>query len=923
MQSMIGQSLGRYRILSLLAEGGMGEVYKAHDPVLQRDVAIKVMHPHFARQPNFRERFLQEARTAARLDHSCIVKVHDSGEADGCLYIVMEFIPGANLRKILEGLRASNRWILLPEAVQLIRQVCLALDYAHRQGVLHRDIKPDNIMLKPEPLEGLPYRPVLTDLGLAKLLEGLPLTHEGESMGTPAYMSPEQSLGEPLDARSDVYSVGILLYELAAGRLPFPVRTLSEAIRYHTKESPPPPRTIRPDLPPETEKVILKALEKDPVDRYPNAKELAVALESLLTVPSVPGVEEAAASLVMANWQSPEPQTMVDVVETPSPPVAQPSTQDTIQLIVSDQTMRTLPVKLPAMTIGRVEGNDIVLDDPKASRRHARLEFDGVNYRIVDLNSTNGTFLDKTRLSPGVMEIWTPGKMLTIGKCSLLLERSQPPVTSTATQTEGTTMVDGGELFSAGASSKIGLFLEKSQYSVLPGNSAQMKVILINQGGILDRLQTSMDGLPVEWVSLPPEVRLAPGAQQEVTITVHPPRSPKSLAGPRELTLRVSSLDDPARNAQINVNLNIETFVQVELDLQPKKQSSTEDGNFAVLVQNRGNIDLDIQLEAVDAEGGCVCSLIPSQVPLATGQEHQVQLKVQPKTPLVGQQVRAYPFTVMARLAGVPGLIGQVQGSWEQTPYVGRVSQPGPLPQVQMEQPMPPPFAPNLPSQMPSFEGQPLVPLLPKRSVWRFFFAWLFLVAGWGLASMIVDRFMILFVNIGGIPGFFTYTLGLPEVIGLIIQAVVFGVMYGILVGLVTALALRWAEPSFPIALMLVITVAWGIGWGLWLPGLFEYISVPVNPRIFPVIATLIGGLATGLALRGTRLSLSGWRTFALIIVWPIGQFVANAMIASGLFDFGRFYEIYRFDLTGVISSGIAGGLTMLVLWHARKVLNR
>ena len=237
LDQLVGQTFARYKLLALLGQGGMGGVFKARDLTLQRDVAVKVMHPQYTAQPDFQERFLQEARTAAQLDHPGIVKVFDFGKQGAVLYIVMEFLPGNNLRKLLQELQAQGKWIALPEAVQLVRHVCLAIDYAHRRGILHRDIKPDNIMLKPEASTGLPYSPVVTDLGLAKLTEGGMMTQVGMSMGTPGYMSPEQALGTPTDRRSDVYSLGVLLYELAVGRLPFPARTLTEAMRYHTPKS--------------------------------------------------------------------------------------------------------------------------------------------------------------------------------------------------------------------------------------------------------------------------------------------------------------------------------------------------------------------------------------------------------------------------------------------------------------------------------------------------------------------------------------------------------------------------------------------------------------------------------------------------------------------------------------------------------------
>ncbi len=355
MENLVGQTLNRYQILSLLGEGGMGAVYKGHDVTLQRDVAIKVMHAHFAQNKDFQGRFLQEARTAARMDHPGIVQVYDFGQDRSALYIVMKFIPGDNLEKMLRDLRVQDKWITVNESVLLIQQVAKALDYAHRQGVLHRDIKPGNVMIEPEPTEGLPYRAILTDLGLAKLAQGGIVTQDGTSMGTPAYMSPEQALGNPTDSRSDVYSLGVLLFELATGRLPFPARSLADAIQYHVQTPPPAPRSIRPDLPEVLEQIILKTLEKEPGKRFQSAAALATALKAIakttVTLRSAPSPLQATVSLFTQYQQSLIEQRGQSVLEEFEQPSKVP--QDRIQVLDQDKTNRSFLIKRPSMSIGR------------------------------------------------------------------------------------------------------------------------------------------------------------------------------------------------------------------------------------------------------------------------------------------------------------------------------------------------------------------------------------------------------------------------------------------------------------------------------------------------------------------------------------------------------------------------------------------
>ena len=241
------------------------------------------------------------------------------GEINNQLYIVMELIPGSDLRTLMEKQKKEKKQMPLSEALRLARLVAQALDYAHRAKVLHRDLKPENIMLKPVDGETVPYRPVLTDLGLAKLVEGGYQTTTGMVVGTPAYMAPEQALGETTDVRSDVYSVGILLYELALGRLPSQAKTITEAVRYHLKEAPPSPRSIKPDFPVEVEAVILKAIAKEPGNRYQTAAEFAKALEVVESQMPTVGSGRAPTEIEVQSLATVYQQSLIEITRAIGP----------------------------------------------------------------------------------------------------------------------------------------------------------------------------------------------------------------------------------------------------------------------------------------------------------------------------------------------------------------------------------------------------------------------------------------------------------------------------------------------------------------------------------------------------------------------------------------------------------------------------
>ena len=266
--SLVGKMLGQYQIMGVLGKGGMATVYKAYQPSLERNIALKVLFPHFA-QPEFVARFKREALAAGRLSHPNVVHIYDAGEAAGYYYIAMEYIEGGTLKDRLDE---RGHAPLDSQAIsQVVQGVGGALEYAHRQGIVHRDIKPANIMFTKD------NRVVLADLGLAKFFEAADLTQMTALIGTPFYMSPEQARSQAVDARSDIYSFGVVIYEMLTGRVPFEAETPWMAIHQHIYETPPPIRQLNPVVSEAVAQVVEKALAKEPKERYQHVEDLVQA----------------------------------------------------------------------------------------------------------------------------------------------------------------------------------------------------------------------------------------------------------------------------------------------------------------------------------------------------------------------------------------------------------------------------------------------------------------------------------------------------------------------------------------------------------------------------------------------------------------------------------------------------------------------
>lgn len=299
----------RYRLEERLGSGGMAVVYRAIDLMLEREVAIKILRESYSDDPTFQERFRQEARAAANLSHPNIVTVHDFGLDRGRLFIVMELVPGTNLKNLT---RKKGRYTL-NEATDLLIQACAGVGYAHRAGLVHCDIKPHNLLITPD------KRLKITDFGIARALASIKPEEQSEVVwGSPLYFSPEQAAGAAPSPASDVYSLGVIFYELLTGRLPFIADSPAELARLHRETPPPPASKFNQEIPPELEQILLKTLAKEPAARFRNADILGRVLADYEQNSDVPHIKP------IPNEST---ESIPPLRQVPSPPSEQFSTE--------------------------------------------------------------------------------------------------------------------------------------------------------------------------------------------------------------------------------------------------------------------------------------------------------------------------------------------------------------------------------------------------------------------------------------------------------------------------------------------------------------------------------------------------------------------------------------------------------------------
>lgn len=395
MQDFTGTTWGRFQIIEERGRGGMAVVYKAYDDTLQRTVALKVLLPVLAANEEFTRRFRREAITAANLRHPNIVVIYDVGSHNSFQYIVMEYLEGPTLQQEIQQGGAMS----LKRTMAILRQLAEALDYAHRQGLVHRDVKPANVII------GARDRATLTDFGLVTAARRGKITGEGVAIGTLNYMSPEQATGKDVDSRSDIYSLGVVTYEMLAGDAPFRGTTPYETLRDLIHKSPPPLSKKNSQIPAGVELAVSTALAKDPSRRFGTAGQFAEALAT-------------AAGLGIPVRRQYETEAL----------------NRRVVLLLIDADGREYPVYRGHTTIGRDATNDLVVAQRQVSRHHARFECRTGGCTVVDLDSTNGTSINGVHLAPRQPHPLSAEDVLSLGPVELLVtlpsDRREPQTIS-------------------------------------------------------------------------------------------------------------------------------------------------------------------------------------------------------------------------------------------------------------------------------------------------------------------------------------------------------------------------------------------------------------------------------------------------------------------------------------------------------------
>jgi eukaryotic-like serine/threonine-protein kinase len=659
MNNETPQLIDHYEILDIVGQGGMSTVYKAYDNQLERLVALKLMHPHLADKPDFQSRFIAECRSVAALDHPNIIKVYDVALRDNQLFLIMEYVEGGTLRSRLNQALRDDQPLALQEIVTVMRQVAQALHYAHEQGIVHRDVKPDNVLLKPDPdgtVTPLGFRAVLSDFGLAKRVNATgPITATGELLGTLQYMAPEQFRENIIDSRIDIYAIGVMMYELVTGRPPFGSSSMVDMILMHTQGEPERVQDLRLDTPNALVSIIHRAMLKNPEDRYQSAGEVARELEAIEK--SIKSFSPATRNFLNSKPvrtpsvdSSAGPATIYDILpalDRPAIPVDMFSEggDDIIIVTPFEGVSWRLPFEKPSLLVGRQKNCDIQLEDTRVSREHARIDRlpDG-KIIITDIGSLNGMFVGDEKLERNTMTEWSSSQSVKIGTFWLTLRLAKSPagigrrLALSAPRTIESRLID----------QKSNLRLTPAEAVVDPGGVVIVRVEILNTGRQPQHYVVNVQGLPPDWFTVAPfPLYTVPNLRAERSITFHPPRASASAAMSYDYVIAVTPPENERQVTTLSGTLHVVQYYEFEATMHHEPRG------FGINIENRGNSPRYYVIEVRERQNKLI--MLPARVRtmVMPGQSSTVSIKVMGKRRRIIGTSQHHPIEVFIRSDGL------------------------------------------------------------------------------------------------------------------------------------------------------------------------------------------------------------------------------------------------------------------------------
>ncbi len=563
-----------YQLTRPLGGNWLGPLHVATDLDEGREVALRVLDETTSGQSFLLMQLERLLLRVSTLRHAHLLPTGELQTRAGRAFYAMELGRAGSARALLQAQAKEARPLPLVTAVELVRQAAAGLAHAHAHGLMHGNLKPENLILQPGRalLGQTGYVTQLSDFGLAELRAGSYGTHDRAVVNALAYMSPEQCRGVRNDLRTDLYALGLVLYELLTGLVPFDIRDATDALEKHQHVAPRQPSALRPELPEALEEVILTCLAKDPEDRYPDAAALEGALQHVLNG-LMPGGPEPTVRLSALPFLPPPPP--LDGV-TPG--------TDTQLLVFSErhELLRTLPVTHDTLTVGRAHGNSVVLEHAGVSRHHLNVTFQGGQASVTELTATNGAVMDGLPLTPMTPLRWPERTPLYLRPYWLVLV---PPRR-------------------APTRARIVVTPDVDRLTLTPGRPAHLHVNLANTGVTVDHFRLTLDGIPEEWLlDAHQEVQLNPGTQGSATLTVQAPRDSRARAGTYDVTIVARSRENPQETGTAPLTVLVTPFHETVATLLPPTRRTWRHTTYTLKLENRGNTDLILAPQLRDNEG--------------------------------------------------------------------------------------------------------------------------------------------------------------------------------------------------------------------------------------------------------------------------------------------------------------------------------